>query len=366
MKFVFLCLSFLFMGYMGISQRLVVGTYTDNQLSKGIYVYDFDIHTGKATEKSVIVANNPSYLAIDKNQQFIYSVNESDKGKISSFLYNKDKGSLSLINSEWNHGSAPCYISIDQTGKWLFSGNYSDGSLAVHPIKTDGSIGTIHQYIKHHGGSIKATRQSAPHVHCTYISGDNKSLYVPDLGLDKVVIYPFDATSGLLDTAQKSYIQIKPGGGPRHIIFSKNGNFGYLIEEMSGSVNVIKNEGKKHTIIQTENYLPKGQEGAGADIHLSPDGKFLYTSQRSNSTLQLFKVNDKTGRITFVKQQSSGGNFPRNFTIHPSGKFLLAANQQSNDIAIFSRNITTGLLTDTGQRIKVGSPVCLLWISGNR
>ena len=131
---------------------------------------------------------------------------------------------------------------------------------------------------------------------------------------------------------------------------------------MSGTINVIQKTGNHHKIIQSVNHLPQGTEGAGADIHLSPDQKFLYVSQRSNSTLQIFRVNKKTGKIKFINEQSTLGDFPRNFTIHPSGKFLLVANQRSNDITIFKRNNRTGLLTDSGNRIKVGSPVCLLWI----
>lgn len=345
------------------AQRLIVGTYTKNNLSEGIYVYGFNYQSGKATELNHVVAGNPSYFAIDKNNSYIYSVNESNDGKISSFKYDKVNGQLTLVNKQPNNGKSPCYISIDQTGKWLFSANYGDGSLSVHPISTDGTIGSIHQFIKHSGSSINKTRQAAPHVHCTYISSDNKSLYVPDLGLDKVFIYPFDATTGLLDTINKSAIQVPAGGGPRHIVFSKNEKFAYMVEEMSGNVNVILKADGKHTIIQTENHLPKDQEAAGADIHLSPDEKFLYVSQRSNSTIQIFKVDGKNGKIAFIAGQSTLGDFPRNFTIHPSGDYLLAANQKSNDITIFKRDKKTGLLTATGNSIKVGSPVCLLWIA---
>jgi len=353
---------FLFLNKLS-AQRLVVGTYTHNSQSKGIYTYDFDINTGKAQQVSVAATSNPSYLCISDDNQFVYSVNEEDdKGGVSSFSYNKKDGTLQFLNTQSSEGSAPCYISTDKTGKWLFVGNYGSGNLAVYPILENGNIGSVHQFIQHTGSGVNKSRQEGPHVHCTYISPDNKNLYVPDLGLDKVVIYPFNAETGLLDTLSKSAIDVKPGGGPRHIIFTQKGKYAYLVEEMSGNVNVIKKSKSRHTIIQTENHLPVGQEGAGADIHLSPDEKFLYVSQRSNSTIQIFKVNPKKGKIKFVGEQATLGNFPRNFTIHPSGKFLLVANQKSDDITIFKRDMRTGLLTDTGERIEVGIPVCLKWI----
>lgn len=345
-------------------QRLLVGTYTKNDLSRGIYVYDFDARTAKAKEISYAEASNPSFLTINKDNTFVYSVNEEDsKGAVSSFSYNKENGALQIVNTQSSDGSAPCYVSTDNTGKWLFAGNYSSGNLAVYPIQANGAIGALHQFVQHTGSSINNSRQKSAHVHCTYISPDNKNLYVPDLGIDKVVVYPFNAETGRLDTLNKAYITVKPGGGPRHIIFSKNGKYAYLVEEMSGTVNVIEKSNNQYKIIHTENHLPQGQEGAGADIHLSPDEKFLYASQRSNSTIQIFKVNTEDGSIKFIGEQSTLGNFPRNFTIHPSGKFLLAANQKSNDITIFKRDVFTGLLTDTKERIQVGAPVCLKWIA---
>lgn len=357
-----LSLFILFMNE-SFAQRLLIGTYTQKNDSKGIYIYDFDNRSGKAEERGFAEAGNPSYLAVSANSRFVYAVNESNQGKIGAFAYESSPGRLSLINQQPNNGSAPCYISIDKTGQWLFSGNYSSGNLTVHPIHKDGSLGPMHQFIQHTGSSI-SKRQQSPHVHCTYVSNDNKLLYVPDLGLDKVMVYNFNASSGKLELNEKASITVSPGGGPRHIVFTKNGQFGYLVEELSGAVNVVERKGNNHVMVQTENRFKDSGELAGADIHLSPDEKFLYVSQRSNSTIQIFKVNNKTGRISFVGEQSTLGNFPRNFVIHPSGKFLLAANQKSDDITIFKRNAQTGLLTDTGERIKVPAPVCLKWIGG--
>ncbi len=344
------------------AQRLIIGTYTSNNASKGIYVYNFNAATGEAREISTAKAGNPSYQAVDKKGHFIYSVNENDEGRISAFKYNRSSGSLSFLNQQSNNGSAPCYVSIDQTGKWLFAGNYSSGNLTVHPIAPNGSIGIMQQVVQHHGSGPNKDRQESAHVHCTYVSPDNRFLYVPDLGIDQVMIYPFNAQTGKLDTAQSSAINIAAGGGPRHMVFTKNGKFGYIIEELSGAITVVARNGNQHAILQQMNNLPAQYNGASADIHLSPDERFLYTSHRGNSTIQIHKVNTQTGRLHFIGEQSTLGDFPRNFTIHPSGKWLLAANQRSNDITIFKRNVQTGLLTGMQQRITVPTPVCLQWV----
>ena len=341
---------------------LLVGTYTNNSPSKGIHVYDFNGKNGDAKELSSVAAGNPSYLAISENGKFVYSVNETAQGKISSFSFDKKTGQLSLLNSEPNNGSAPCYVAIDKTGKWLFAGNYSSGDLTLHPINADGSIGAIKQLIKHEGSGPDITRQKSPHVHCTYVSPDNQYLYVPDLGIDKVMIYPFNAISGTLDEKNKSFYKVDPAGGPRHITFTKDGKFGYLAEEMSGAVVVLQRNGKELNNIQRLNQLPAGEKGSAADIHLSPDGNFLYASQRSNNTIQIFKVNKTDGTISYIGSQSTLGQAPRNFSIHPSGKFLVVGNQNSDYSVIFNRDLKTGLLTDSGKRINVGKPVCHVWL----
>lgn len=346
------------------SPYLMVGTYTTNSKSEGIYVYEFNTKTGNVKAISHIKAGNPSYIAISKNGKYVYSVNESDNGKICAFAFDRKQGKLTLINTKENNGSAPCYIEIDKTGKWLFAGNYSSGSLTLHPINNDGSIGDIKQTITHIGSGPNKDRQQAPHVHCTYISADNKFLYVPDLGIDKVMIYPFNATTGNLNENKSMFAQVQPGGGPRHIVFSKNGKLAYLIEEMSGTVDVFAQQNGALKKIQEINVYTADERkaAAGADIHLSDDGKFLYVSQRGNNTIQLYEVL-ANGTIGYRKSYATEGKTPRNFSLDPSGNFLLVANQNSDSITIFKRNKKTGELIDTGKRITVGKPVCLKWIN---
>lgn len=361
-KIVTLCITVLTaVALNGQKQYLIAGTYTDNSHSQGIYVYDFNQLTGKAALVGQQKSENPSYLAISKDGKYVYSVNESGAGGVSSYSFDRGTGALTFINKVSSMGSSPCYIELDHSGKWLFCGNYSSGNLSLYPVNGDGSIGAVKQVVQHEGAGPDKDRQEAPHVHSTVLSPDNRFLYVPDLGIDKVMIYPFNAADGSLFIDKRTFASVAPGGGPRHIIFSKSGKFAYLVEEMSGKVDLFSCKNGQLSLVQTMDKLPVGEAGAGADIHLSPDEKFLYVSQRSNSTLQIYSVQRKKGTLSYKGSYPTLGNFPRNFTIHPSGKFVLVANQRSGDITIFKRNKQTGLLADTGQKIQLDKPVCLKW-----
>ncbi|MBO9620084.1 MAG: lactonase family protein [Niabella sp.] len=347
------------------AQYLVAGTYTNNNsTSEGIYIYDFDKTNGSLKKVSVVAAVNPSYQVVAADQKNVYSVNETDSGKISAFGFDKKTGALSLHNTVSAMGDNPCYLELDKTGKWLFCANYSSGSFCIYPVLPDGSLGALSQFVKHEGSGPDTSRQQSPHVHSTTISPDNKFLFVCDLGTDKIVTYPFNATTGKVDEAHSFFVTTAPGAGPRHIIISKDGKFIYNITEMGGTVSAYRLSGGKLNLLQTVDAL-KAEKGkaAGADIHLSPDGNFLYVSQRSNSTIEIFKVNRTNGKITFVGDQSTNGNFPRNFTIDPSGNYLLAANQKSDNVTIFKINKATGGLTPVEPDVTIGIPVSLKWIA---
>lgn len=347
------------------AQVLVVGTYTSNNSpSKGIYLYAFDSKKGLLKELSVIHAANPSYQIVAKNNQFVYSVNETENGLVSSYKFDKQGHNLSLLNSAESKGASPCYLEIDKTGKWIFVSNYSSGNFAVYSINEDGSLGALSQEVQHEGNGPNKSRQQSPHVHSTTISPDNRFLFVCDLGTDEITSYPFDAVKGKLDLDKSEATKVAPGAGPRHMAFSKNGSFAYSVDELFGTVNVFSRKGGHLTLVQTADAL-KAEKGkaAGADIHVSPNGKFLYVSQRSNSTIEVYKINKSSGKISFVNSYSTEGNFPRNFTIHPSGKWLLVANQKTHNITVFKVNKRTGTLVYTKQQVNVGVPVSLKWIS---
>ncbi|HEX7847170.1 MAG TPA: lactonase family protein [Chitinophagaceae bacterium] len=350
-------------------QYLLVGTYTSTSAGKseGIYVYRFNTETGEATYVNKAITENPSFLAVSPDQKFVYAVNEGakDKGSIAAFSFDRGNGQLTYLNSQPSGGDHPCYVAIDKTGKWVTSGNYSGGSLAVFPVDKTGKLGNQVSHMQHQGYSVNTERQTAPHVHSTVFSPDNKFLFVPDLGIDKVMIYSFNAKNGKLAAAKIPFHMTEAGAGPRHFDFSPNGKFAYLMEEMSGSISAYSYQKGELHLLQNISALPPEYNGAigSADIHVSPDGKFLYASNRGESnTIAIFKIDAATGMLSVAGHQSTLGKTPRNFNFDPSGNFLLVGNQNSDEIVIFKRDKETGLLTDTKKRIAVGKPVCIKWI----
>jgi 6-phosphogluconolactonase len=349
---------------------LLIGTYTSTK-SKGIYVYKFDTINAENSFVSVTKTSNPSFLTVSPNKKFIYAVGENVDstihpigGTVSAFSFNKINGTLTAINKQPSGGKNPCYVTIDKTGKWIFVGNYSSGTVGMFSANKDGSINNLKQVITHEGNSINTQRQESPHVHATVLSADNKYLYVPDLGIDKVIVYALDKKKGQLNFSSNAISQ--PGSGPRHFTFHPNNKYAYLMEELTGTVvfyTVNKGALKQQQRISA---LPKDFKGTigSADIHVSPDGKFLYCSNRGESNnISIFYIDAKGGKLTIAGHQSTLGKTPRNFNFDPSGNFLLVANQNSDEIVIFKIDKKTGLLNDTGKKISVPRPVCLKWIN---
>jgi 6-phosphogluconolactonase len=294
-------------------------------------------------------------------------VNEDDPGQVTAFSFDNTSDKLNELNRQSSHGRHPCYITTDKSGKWVIAGNYSSGTLAVYPVNKDGSLRKATDSVKHEGSSVNTDRQGSAHVHSTVLSKSNKTLYVPDLGMDKVMIYKFDNKKGKLTAASVPFAMTEAGAGPRHFDIHPNGKFAYLMEELTGSVSVYQLDKNENLIlIQNISGLPRDFNGVigSADIHVSPDGKFVYCSNRGGSnTLGIFRINQSTGALAWVGYQSTLGKTPRNFNFDPSGNFLLAANQNSDEIVIFKIDHSSGLLTDTGKRIPVSKPVCIKWIT---
>lgn len=367
-------LTFLLTGFIRMDAQknehyMLIGTYTSSGNSEGIYVYKFNSKTGDATPVSSVATGNPSYLTVSPDEKYVYAVHEVDRsnigGSISAFSFDKTTGKLVEINRQFTGGDHPCYVEIDKTGKWVFAANYSSGSFSTFKVNNDGSLDSLALLIQNTGSGVNRERQDKPHVHCTYMSPDNQWLFVADLGIDQVNVYRFDPATGI--KAQRSaLLGTKPGSGPRHVTFHPNGKYGYLIEELTGEViffSFDKTTGNLATQ-QSISTIPAGQKGyaGSADIHVSPDGKFLYATNRGDfNTIVTYKIDPKTSTLTVVNTQSTAGKVPRNFNMDPSGNFLLVANQESDEIVIFKRNKKSGKLTDTGKRIKVGKPVCIKW-----
>jgi len=345
---------------------LFAGTYTSGK-SKGIYVYQFNSNTGDVqwvsnTDSCV----NPSFITLSPDGNYLYAVNETGKtipGHVSAYAFNKENGKLRFMNQQLSGGDDPCFITTDTSGKWAIVANYSGGSLAAFPININGSLNHYSQLIQHKGKSINKQRQEKAHVHSTFFTPDYKYVLAPDLGMDKTMTYKFNAALHKpLLPAVVPYTNSIPGSGPRHIVFHPNNKFVYIIEELSGTVKACSYKNGILKPIQTIATHPsdyKEQPGS-ADIHISPDGKFLYASNRGNeNNIAIFSINNNSGRLTSVGYHATGGVQPRNFIIDPSGNFLLVANQASDNIVVFKRNIETGLLQQMTQQIEIPNPVCL-------
>jgi 6-phosphogluconolactonase len=305
--------------------------------------------------------SNPSFLVISPDKKNIYSVSESsDESTANAFSFDEKNGKLTLLNSSVTNSGGPCYISA--TANHVFTANYDGGSISVFGRKADGSLTSILQLIQHTGKSINTERQNEPHVHQVLVSPDNKYIVANDLGTDKVTVYQYNQTATSPVLIPYDTLSVKQGSGPRHSIFSKDGKRLYLLQEIDGTLSVLGMKDGKLRLIQETSVIKNDKAGIGAaDIHLSPDEKYLYASNRGTANdISCFSIaND--GQLTFKQQVLTGGNSPRNFAITPDGQYLFVANQQSDNIVIFKRDIHTGLLTDTGRRISAGAPVCLLF-----
>ncbi len=347
---------------------MLVGTYNSPQ-SEGIYVYKFNSDSGTAYPVSMVKTSNPSYLAVSPDNKYVYAVGENAAvqgkgGQVSSFVFNKKTGVLTFINAQSSSGNNPCYVATDAKGKWVITGNYSSGNLSVLSAKK-GKLSVL-QSIQHEGSGPDTSRQKSPHVHGVFPQKNSPYVYITDLGTDKVNSYYQNNKTGKLSLVAAKTITMSPGSGPRHLDFHPNGKYMYVLNELSNGVSVFKDTATSDFLeIQTLSVLPltfKGKSTA-ADIHVSPDGKFLYTSNRGTSnTIAIFSIDAQTGMIALVDHQYTEGETPRNFNFDPTGNYLIVGNQNSNSIVIFKRNKETGLLTDTGNRISVGKPVCIKWI----
>lgn len=372
-KFLLAGLMFTLCNYASFAQKkdpsikLLIGTYTNAGNSEGIYYYQFN-KDGSASFINKQKATEPSFLVTSTNQRFVYAVNESGNGKgaVNAYQFNQSTGDLTLLNSVLSGGDHPCHISNDRKNRFVFVSNYSGGNLSAIAIKADGSLSNEKQTIQHTGSSANKSRQEKAHVHSAFLSPDEKYLVVQDLGTDKISVYAVDLNnqSNPLSENPVSVFNCNPGDGPRHISFNPTKPFVYAVQELTGSVTVLSfKNGTLSKLQQIDMFeKPSNKKSGAADIHLSPDGKFLYASNRADyNDLAMYKVGTN-GLLTWVGSQSTLGLAPRNFAIDPTGNFLLAANQNSNEIVVFKRNKKTGLLNDTGNRIAVGRPVCIQFV----
>jgi len=349
-----------------------VGTYTTKTASKGIYAFRYDASSGKLEPLGVAAETaDPSWIAIHPNGKFLYAVKEAGKNSmVSGFALNAQTGKLTLLDQLPALGEDPCYISLDKTGKYLLVANYSSGNVVVFPVGADGKLGPATANVRDEGplGPNKE-RQEGPHAHWIETSVGNRFAFVSDLGLDRVLIYKFDAEGGRLSNPDPSQPDafssaLPPGSGPRHVAFSHDGKFMYVLGELQSTVTTFANEaGEKYRALQTVSALPAAfsRRNDAAEIALHPSGKFIYTSNRGLDSIAVFHV-EGSGLLRLAANVRTGGKEPRHFSIDPSGNYLLAENQLSDTIVTFRIDQKTGALTPTGATLEVPSPVCVAFL----
>jgi len=352
---------------------MYVGTYT-GPASRGIYAYRFDVATGQATPVGLVAETaNPSFLAIDPTQRFLYAANEiSDyqgqkSGAISAFAIDRKSGKLTFLNQVSSHGAGPCYVSLDQTGKYVLTANYDGGTVAVFPVLKDGRLGEATAVIQHGEHGADPAHQEDPQPHQIDLSSDNRFAIASYLGLDQLLVYRFDPARGTLTANVPPFTKVDAGARPRHFAVHPGNKFLYVIEESASAVTEFSYDAANGTLsrMATVSTLPQGFKGDNttAEIKVHPDGKFLYGSNRGHDSIAVFALDPATGMPHFLEFVPTGGKKPRNFEIAPGGAFLIAANQNSNNLVIFKIDPQTGHLTPTGQLLEAPSPACIKFVN---
>lgn len=346
-----------------------VGTYTSGK-SVGIYLYRLDLGDGSlkhaGTTEGVV---NPSYLTIDRERRRLFAVNEVEQyegapsGAVSSFEINPKSGALRLLNRRRSMGGSPCYVTVDDSGRFVLVANYMGGNVAVLPVSKDGSLGEAVSVEQFKGSGPNRERQEAPHAHSILLDRANAYAYACDLGTDRVMAYRFDRRTGKLTPNTQPSVSLKPGAGPRHMALHPHGRAAYVLNELEATVTAFTLDPRQGTLTELETLptLPADFKGpnTSADIHVAPDGRSLYISNRGHDSIAVFRIDPADGRLKLLGHTPTGGKAPRNFVIDPTGSLLLAANQNSNSVVTFRIDQQTGALSPTGHRAEIPMPVCL-------
>ena len=355
-----------------------IGTYTRKEdhvdgKAKGIYIYTFNPESLRFTRlhtQTGIV--NPSFVALSRDRRYLFAVSETDTyrscegapgtGAVASYRIHHDTHTLEHITTVGSQGTYPCHITADSTGTFLYVANYISGSVAMYPLTRDGRIREASSVIQHQGSSVDPDRQEGPHAHSVNLVPGELCLAAADLGLDKIFVYPVDRRAAAL-TPPVCVVELTPGAGPRHLVFHPSGRYAYCSNELSSTVTALTYNPNACALVpfQEVSSLPADFTGksAAADIHLHPDGTYLYVSNRGHDSLGVFRIDPVTGKLELLRTEPTRGKTPRNFTISPDGHYLFAANQDSSSISTYRIDEDSGmpgyLATES-----VPTPVCLV------
>jgi 6-phosphogluconolactonase len=363
---------------------VLVGTYTEPIVfgtgkvvegkGEGIYAFRVDESSGalQAVGATAGVAN-PSYLAPDATGRFLYAVNElkvfggRPSGTVSAFAIGPADATLRALNTQLTHGTDPCHVAVHPQGKHVFVANFMSGSVCVLPVRDDGSLGAACDFVQHQGSGIDPQRQRGPHAHAVTFDPSGRFAFVPDLGLDRVMIYRFDNRRGMLEPNAPPWIKMRPGAGPRHLAFHPGGRFAYLANELDSTVAALSFDATSGALehLQSVPTLPDDFAGDSTCAHIDvhPCGRFVYVSNRGHDSIAIHRVDARSGKLTCVGHAQTRGRTPRSFGIDPGGRFLFAANQDSDCIVAFRIDSDTGALRAIGEAVRVPTPVCVKFLS---
>ena len=362
---------------MSKKETIFVGTYTQPILfgtgqvlrgkGKGIYRYELDLGTG-AIEQTDVTPDvaNPSYLALSGDNKTLYAVNELKEfngmpcGAVSAFAVEPSARTLTLLNQQPTGGTDPCHVIVSKNGSYVFVANFMSGSICVYPVRADGSLGKASQFVQHEGSSVNPKRQLGPHAHSTTFSPDGRYAFVPDLGIDRLVAYEPDYATGKL--AAKTPFATRPGAGPRHCVFHPNGKFCYLTNELDCTIYALRYSAADGTFEKLQSVPLMTDEtftgeNSGADIQITPNGRFVYGSNRGHNSLICYEADAETGLLRYVGMTDCRGGVPRSFAVDPTGRYVIAANQDTDNLVVFDIGANGGLtyVTETF----APTPVCV-------
>ena len=339
--------------------------------------FNLDVKTGILLQMARYSdIKSPFYLALSPDRKYLYATEDqsdskNDSGRISSFKINQETGSLTKINQQSANGTTSCYVDVDPTGKVLVFANYSSGSIGSFPINKDGSLGAMASFHQHEGASaVNTDRQMGPHAHCSVISPSGQYMFACDLGLDQVLGYRLDSDSATLTPTDQAYVRTIGGGGPRHFVYHPNGAYVYANNELANSVNVYSFEEASGTLVERQVIatLPDSfeEESYTADIKITPDGRFLYCSNRKHDSIAIYSIDDD-GLLTLIDIQPSLGNFAPNLALTPCGSLLICANMMDNkegengeNIVVFKIDPSSGILSVLNKPVSLPSHSCTM------